>query len=58
MLLPAGGSEGSEAVKTLWDETLNRKESVVQKAFCQLEIALVKRNQTTKAETPKPVVKE
>lgn len=45
MLLPAGDSEGSKAVKTVWDETLNRKESVVQDAFCQLKIALVKKPQ-------------
>lgn len=52
MLLPAGDSEGSKAAKTVWDDTLNRKESVVQKAFCQLKIALV-----INPETPKLVVK-
>lgn len=53
LLLLPGDSEGSKAVKTVWDETLNRKESVVQKAFCQLKIALVRN-----PETPKLVVKE
>lgn len=53
MLLLAGDSEGSKAAKAVWDETLNRKESVVQKAFCQLKIALVRN-----PETPKLVVKE
>lgn len=66
MLLPAGDSEGSKAEKTVWDETLNRKESVVQNAFCQLKIALGKKKKTkpkpkTKRptlQTPKLVVKE
>lgn len=49
MLLLAGDSEGSKAVKTVWDETLNRKESVVQEAFCQLKIALVKKHRNPKA---------
>lgn len=61
MLLPAGDSEGSKAEKTVWDETLNRKESVVQNAFCQLKIALGKKkkkkpktqNQKTNPANPK-----
>lgn len=52
MLLPAGDSEGSKAEKTVWDETLNRKESVVQNAFCQLKIALGKKKKKT--QNPKP----
>lgn len=53
MLLPAGDSEGSKAEKTVWDETLNRKESVVQNALCQLKIALGKK----KKKNPKPKTK-